>query len=90
MWSTLDLNVLSCPGGLAAPAIAAGIGSAIGLAGGSTAVATGISGFLATSTGGAIVASTVGGVGSTLVAPRISQRLGAAMKATWAYNFQWL
>ena len=40
----LPLSGSICAGGLAAPAIAAGVGAAIGLAGGSAAVATGVTG----------------------------------------------
>jgi hypothetical protein len=67
-------EVLSAAGGLAAPAIAAGIGAAIGLAGGS---AVGLTGFLATTAGGAVVASAVGAAGSGLAAPHIAHRIGA-------------
>ena len=61
---------------MAAPAIAAGVGAAIGLAGGSAAVATGVSGFLATTAGGAVVASAVGAAGGGLAAPHVARRIG--------------
>ena len=64
-------------GGIAAPAIAAGVGAAIGLAGGTVAMASGVSGFLASTAGGAIVASTVGAAGGGVALKRVANRIGA-------------
>lgn len=52
-------------GGLAAPAIAAGLGSAVSLVGGSAATASAISGFAASTAGTATITSAFGAYGAS-------------------------
>jgi hypothetical protein len=68
--------VLSCAGGLAAPAIAAGIGAAISMAGGGAAAAAGASGFLATTAGAAAVMSSMGIAGGSYAGAHMARRIG--------------
>lgn len=66
-------------GGLAAPAIAAGIGAAISLVGGAgaAAAAASASGFLATAAGTAATAAGVGVAGGSFAGSRMARRVGA-------------
>ena len=66
-------------GGLAAPAIAAGIGAAISLVGGASAAAAAASasGFLATAAGTAATAAGVGVAGGSFAGSRMARRVGA-------------
>lgn len=70
---------LSRAGGLAAPAIAAGIGAAISLVGGAgaAAAAASASGFLATAAGTAATAAGVGVAGGSFAGSRMARRVGA-------------
>lgn len=63
-------------GGLAAPAIASGIGAAITLAGGGAAAAAGASGFLATTAGTAAVVSSMGVAGGSYAGTHMARRIG--------------
>ena len=63
-------------GGLAAPAIAAGIGAAISLAGGGAAAAAGATGFLATTAGAATVMSSMGVAGGSYAGAHMARRIG--------------
>jgi len=65
-------------GGLAAPAIAAGIGAAVSLAGGGAAAAAGASGFLATTVGAATVMSSMGVAGGSYTGAHMARRIGEA------------
>ena len=71
----------SCAGGLAAPAIAAGIGAAISLVGGAgaAAAAASASGFLATAAGTAATAAGVGVAGGSFAGSRMARRVGARL-----------
>lgn len=64
-------------GGLAAPAIASGIGAAITLAGGGAAAAAGATGFLATTAGTAAVVSSMGVAGGSYAGTHMARRIGA-------------
>ncbi len=64
------------PGGLAAPAIASGIGAAISLAGGGAAAAAGATGFLATTAGTAAVCSGMGVAGGSYAGTHMARRIG--------------
>ena len=65
-------------GGLAAPAIAAGLGAAITLVGGTAAAATagGVSSFLATTMGTAALASGIGAAGGGFTGSRYAHLIG--------------
>ena len=66
-------------GGLAAPAIAAGIGAAISLAGGGAAAAAGATGFLATTAGAATVMSSMGVAGGSYAGAHMARRIGEGL-----------
>eukprot|EP00884_Botryococcus_braunii_P013340 jgi/Botrbrau1/22006/Bobra.0024s0022.1 len=75
--TTVGIGALfALSGGLAAPAIAASMGAAIGLAGGSAAMAGGVTSFLATTAGTAMLASGVGAAGGTFAGSRMARRIG--------------
>ena len=61
-------------GGLAAPAIAAGVGSILGVVPGAGAAAGMISGFMATQVGVAAVTTTMGGAGAATIGSKMAYR----------------
>ena len=73
------LSAVLAAGGLAAPAIAAGIGAAISLAGGGAAAAAGATGFLATTAGAATVMSGMGVAGGSYAGAHMARRIGDSL-----------
>lgn len=60
-----DLGCVNRIGGLAAPAIALGLGSAVSLVGGGAATATAVSGFAASAAGTATITGAFGAIGAS-------------------------
>ncbi|CAL8467974.1 g7512 [Coccomyxa elongata] len=75
--TTVGIGALfALTGGLAAPAIASGIGAAITMAGGGAAAAAGATGFLATTAGTAAVVSSMGVAGGSYAGTHMARRIG--------------